>query len=160
MTRATSTTENAGAGRMSPPAWIVWPLVAVVLGALWLGIGSPAGRSAVLRLVLLALAAGELGGAFTQALARATPGGIDLVVSRQDFALYNLATSALLVLTATDPARYVHVLEVAIALYAIHGAAHLLRYAGLLPRRPDRGIELAQGLPLVSAAVGLLLFHP
>jgi hypothetical protein len=81
-------------------------------------------------------------------------------MTRATFALYNLATSALLVLTATDPARYVHVLEVAIALYAIHGAAHLLRYAGLLPRRPDRGIELAQGLPLVSAAVGLLLFHP
>ena len=44
--------------------------------------------------------------------------------------------------------------------YALHGGAHVLRYVGVLTPRPDRAIELRQGLPLLSAAVGLLLLHP
>jgi hypothetical protein len=149
--------------RTSTASWVSWPLIALVLVALSLAIDSSDGRSVVLRLVLLVLAAGEIGGAVTQAFARARDDGSEalaFLVSRQDFALYNLATSALLALTATDPARYVRVLEVTIALYALHGAAHVLRYIAVLTPRPDRTIELRQGLPLLSAAVGLLLFHP
>src|SRR5262249_30980659 len=48
----------------------------------------------------------------------------------QDFGFYNLAIALLLVLCATDPERGRVVLIAPIALYAVHGATHVLRYFG------------------------------
>lgn len=126
-----------------------------------------------LRLVLLAMALGE-----------AVGGGLQVFRARRmststgrpydpayhgvvaDFGLYNLAMAALLVLCARDPLRNVAILRVAMALYAVHGATHLLRYFGVyyggetrVPTRPAR-FELRDALPLLAALAALLVLRP
>lgn len=148
-------------------ASIVWTLVAVLLVALAANIRTEADWLTVLRILLLLLAVGEAGGAVAQGLLTrpftVRDGCPDVPAYygvRQDFALYNGAMSVLLLLTVADPTRYVALVNVAIVLYAIHGATHVLRYLGVLTGRADTTLEIKQGLPLLVAALGLLLFHP
>ena len=84
----------------------------------------------------------------------------------QDFGFYNLAFAALFGLAALDPARSTIVIAVAIAFYTIHGLTHVFRYFGLyygggtrILTRPQQ-FELRDGLTLVAAATGMVLFFP
>jgi len=143
--------------------WALWTLVALLVVALSATIRATPERLLVLRALLLLLAAGEAGGAVSQAFFAPRAGGPELPafrVTQQDFALYNAAMSALFLMAATDPPRWMPLVNVTTVLYAAHGATHVLRYAGVLARRPERPIEIRQGLPLLTAALGLLLFHP
>ena len=148
-------------------ASIVWTLVVVLLVALAANIRTEPERLIALRILLLLLAAGEAGGAVAQGLLTrpftVRDGCPDVPAYygvRQDFALYNGAMSALLFLTAVDPIRYVAMVNVAVVLYTIHGVTHVLRYVGVLTSRTDTALEIKQGLPLIVAALGLLMFHP
>ena len=58
------------------------------------------------------------------------------------------------------------VIGVAVVLYTVHGVTHILRYFGLyygggtpIPTRPQV-FELRDGLQLVAAATGMVLFFP
>ncbi len=146
---------------------VVWTLVAVLLVALAANIRTEPERLIVLRILLLLLAAGEAGGAVAQGLLTrpftVRDGCPDVPAYygvRQDFALYNGAISVLLLVVVADPTRYVALVNVAVALYAIHGVTHILRYMGMLTARAETALEIKQGLPLLVAALGLLLFHP
>ncbi len=84
----------------------------------------------------------------------------------QDFGFYNLAVAALFAVAAFDPARYRAVIAIGAGMYVVHGATHLLRYFGLyygegaaVADRPAR-LDLQQGLTLLAAAAGLVLFFP
>jgi hypothetical protein len=84
----------------------------------------------------------------------------------QDFGFYNLAFALLLGLAALKPTTSTLVIVVAIALYAIHGVTHTFRYFGLyygggtrIPTRPQ-ALEMRDGLQLVAAATGMVLFFP
>ena len=84
----------------------------------------------------------------------------------QDFGFYNLAMALLLALCALEPGRNIVILRAAIALYAVHGATHLLRYVGYYyggeTRIPTRArcLELRDALQLVVALAGMLVFYP
>ncbi len=128
-------------------------------------------RDGVLRGILLLMAAGEAAAGVLQvfgARQAATMAGRTYSASYhglvQDFGFYNLAMATLFVLGAVDPARNRVVLPVAMLLYAVHGGTHLLRAFGIyyggettIPTRPS-AYEMRDGLPLVAAVVGLLLF--
>lgn len=130
-------------------------------------------RLDVLRGVLISAAAGEsLGGIFGAIRPRwfaernGRPYDPAYHGVSQDFGLYNLAFALLLGLTALNPAKNAIPIAVAIALYAAHGVSHLLRYFGVyygggapLPTRPQ-ALELRDGLQLVAAATGMVLFFP
>jgi hypothetical protein len=84
----------------------------------------------------------------------------------QDFGFYNLAFALLYGIAALDPHRNVAVIAVAIVLLLLHGATHVARYFGIyygggtpIPGRPTRR-ELEQGLVLLAAAAGLVIFFP
>lgn len=84
----------------------------------------------------------------------------------QDFGFYNFAMALLFATAAIDPVRNIVVLWVAIAFYLIHGMTHILRYLGLyyggetsIPTRP-RHFELRDGLQLIFAVSGMVLFFP
>lgn len=84
----------------------------------------------------------------------------------QDFGFYNFAMALLFALAAFDPTSSAGVIRVGIALYAIHGGTHLLRYFGLyyggetpVATRPRR-LELRDGLTLMPALAAMLLFFP
>ena len=84
----------------------------------------------------------------------------------QDFGFYNVAVASLFALAALDPKRNTAVLEVGIALYAVHGITHVLRYFGLyygggtpIPTRPQQA-ELRDALTLLAGAIGMVLFFP
>ena len=148
-------------------ASVVWTLVAVLLVALAGSVRTEPERLVAVRFLLLLLAAGEAAGAVAQGLLTrpftVRDGCPDVPAYygvRQDFALYNGAMSVLLLVTAADPTRYVAMVNVAIVLYAIHGITHVFRYVGVLTGRTDTALEIKQGLPLLVAALGLLLFHP
>ena len=148
-------------------ASVVWTLVGVLLVALAATGRTEPERLVALRILLLLLAAGEAGGAVAQGLLtrpftvrNGCPDVPAYYGVQQDFALYNGAMSVLLLLMAADPTRYVAMFNVVIVLYAIHGIAHVLRYVGVLASRTDATLEIKQGLPLLIAALGLLLFHP
>ena len=84
----------------------------------------------------------------------------------QDFGFHNLAFALLFGLAALDPMRNTSVIAVAIGSYTVHGVTHVFRYFGLyygggtpIPTRPQQ-IELQQGLELIAAATGMVLFFP
>jgi hypothetical protein len=72
----------------------------------------------------------------------------------------------LLALAAFDPEKHTAVIGVAIASYTVHGMTHILRSFGWyygggapIPSRPQQ-FELRDGLQLLAAATGMLLFFP
>ncbi|SRR6266481_3204802 len=84
----------------------------------------------------------------------------------QDFGFYNGAFALLLVLAAIKPTTSGVAIVVAIALYSIHGITHVFRYFGLyygegtpIPTRPQ-AFEMRDGLQLLAAAIGMVLFFP
>jgi len=84
----------------------------------------------------------------------------------QDFGFYNLTMALLLTLCAADLAKNAVVLWAAVALYAVHGGTHVLRYFGFyyggetrIPTRP-RDLELRDGLQLVVALAAMIVFYP
>lgn len=84
----------------------------------------------------------------------------------QDFGFYNAAIALLLVLAAIEPTRSGVVMPVAIALNLIHGITHVFRYSELyygdgtrIPTRPQ-AFEMRDGLQLLAAATGMVLFFP
>jgi hypothetical protein len=146
-------------------------LALVVAAALVLGAGAP--RLYALRVVLALMAAGEAFAAFMQmfrarSMSPLTGRPYDAAYHGvvQDFGFYNAAVALLLALCAVDPAGNAVVLLGAIALYALHGGTHVLRYLGVyyggetaVATRP-RNLELRDGLPLLVALAGILLFYP
>src|SRR5262245_32160636 len=125
-------------------------------------------RVDVLRAVLLFIAFGELAGGLSQALltrqlfARAGwPYHAAHHGNVQDFGFYDLAMTAILVLIAVAPDRYGPILVAVIALYALHGTAYVIRFRrALASGDADAGAHLRLGLPLLVAALGVLLFRP
>ena len=84
----------------------------------------------------------------------------------QDFGFYNLTMAVLLSLCALEPGRNLVILRAAIALYAVHGGTHVLRYLGhyyggetRIPTRARR-LELRDALQLIVALAGMLAFYP
>src|SRR5262245_26186944 len=163
--------DGANAPRALPRAAVAWSSVIVV--ALIASFLVPEGplRSSVLRAILLLMAAGEAAAGVLQvfrARQAATMAGRTYSASYhglvQDFGFYNLAMAALFVLGAIDPARDRVVLPVAMLLYGVHGGTHLLRAFGIyyggearIATRPA-AYEMRDGLPLLAALAGLLLF--
>jgi hypothetical protein len=154
--------------RKPTPASVV---LAAVLGLALLLLSSTvtgASRGLVLQAVLLSIALGELGGGLTQAfLTRALfaragrPYQSGHHGAVQDFGFYDLAMAAIVLLVAWRPETYAAILYVVIALYALHGGAHVLRYTGVVAGAdPNQELDLRQGLPLLVAALGLFLFRP
>jgi hypothetical protein len=154
--------------RASP--WLALLTIVVVAGLLVHGASL---RRQGLRLVLALMAAGEALGGFmgvfrARRMAEPTGRPYDRAYHgvRQDFGFYNLAMALLLGLGAVDPEGNAVAVPVAIALYAVHGGTHFLRYLGLyyggevpIPTRP-RDFELRDALPLLLALAGMLAFHP
>src|SRR5262245_29529626 len=163
--------DGANAPRALPWAVVAWSSVIVV--ALIASSLVPEGprRVSVLRAILLLMAAGETAAGILQVfLGRqaATMAGRTYSASYhglvQDFGFYNLAMATLFVLGAVDPGRNRVVLPVAMLLYGVHGGTHVLRAFGIyyggeraIATRPP-AYEMRDGLPLVAALVGLLLF--
>ncbi len=145
--------------------------IVVVTVGLHVAVTDVSSRVHVLRVVLALMATGEGAAAVSQIFrARRFSEGNGRPYDPahhgvlQDFGFYNLALAALFALVALDPPRYPLVIGVALGLYAIHGATHLLRYLGLRyggePATRAREFELRDALPLVAAAIGLALFFP
>jgi hypothetical protein len=155
------------------PAGLLWGAAIALIVAAHFAVANATLRLTMLRGILLLAAAGEaLGGTFgvfrPRWLAERNGRPYDPAYHgvSQDFGFYNLAFAALFTLAAFDPRRGAAVIAVAIASYTVHGATHVFRYFGLyygggapLPTRPQQ-IELQQGLQLMAAAVGMLLFFP
>jgi hypothetical protein len=146
-------------------------LLLVIVARLVLRAGST--RLTALRAVLVLMAVAEGMAGFTyvfRARGMAERAGRAYAAAyhgvMQDFGFYNLTMAFLLLLCAVDPVRRVVVLWAAIALYAAHGATHVLRYLGYyyggetrISTRPRR-LELRNALQLVVALAGMLLFYP
>jgi hypothetical protein len=155
------------------PAEFLWGAAVALIVVAHLVVANAPLRLTMLRGVLLLAAAGEaVGGTFgvfrPRWLAERNGRPYDPAYHgvSQDFGFYNLAFAALFTLAALDPRNGAVVIAVAIASYAVHGVTHVLRYFGLyygggaaLPTRPQQ-IELQQGLQLIAAATGMLLFFP
>src|SRR5262245_3807016 len=158
------------------PRTITWAVgawstivVAALIGRYLVPEGSP--RDFVLRAILLLMAAGEAAAGVLQvfrARQAATMAGRTYSASYHglvlDFGFYNLDMATLFVLGAVDPGRNRVVLPVAMLLYGVHGGTHVLRAFGIyyggeraIATRPP-AYEMRDGLPLVAALVGLLLF--
>lgn len=161
---------SIGATVKSASPWLA--LLALVVGA-GLALGDEPARRAALRavLALTAAAEGAAGLAYVfRARRMAERAGRPYAASyhgvMQDFGFYNLAIALLLAGCAVDPGRNVAGLRAAIALYALHGTAHLLRYAGCYfggeTRIPTRArvLELRDALQLIAALAGTLAFYP
>ena len=150
-----------------------WGAVIALTGVAHVTLAAMSIRLAVLRGVLILAAAGEcLGGGFGVFRPRwfaernGRPYDPAYHGVSQDFGFYNLAFALLLALAARDPATNARVIAVAVVLYAVHGVTHMLRYVGLyygggtsIPTRP-RAMEMRDGLQLVAAATGMVLFFP
>ena len=125
-------------------------------------------RLLVLKIVLLLIATGETVGAAVQLfftketlMCEGRPYHPTLHGPINDFAFYNIAMALLLVLTATNPEAGRFVIFAVIALYAVHGTAHVLRHFMLIPGGSTRvGLDLKQGIPLLVVALALVLFFP
>ena len=157
------------------------PTSIILLGSIVIGLvvlahlalSAESARLAMLRVVLVFSAVGEmLGGvsnvfrcrSFAESNGRPYHPAYHGVM--QDFGFYNLAFVGLFGLAALDPARSAPVIGVAIALYTLHAGSHVFRYFGLyygggtpIPTRPQR-VELRDGLTLVAAVTGMVLFFP
>jgi len=152
---------------------LVWAGVLVGLAIARCAISEGSIRLHVLRGILLLMAVGEGQGSFSnifrpQWFAEQNGRPFDPAYHgvSQDFGFYNLAFALLFGLAALDPASSTTVIAVAIVFYGIHGVTHVLRYFEVyygggtpIPTRSQR-VEMAQGLPLVAAATGMLLFFP
>jgi hypothetical protein len=126
--------------------------------------GEP-GRQVVLRVILVLVATAEFFGAIGQGLLTRSlfdrQGRPDHPLHRgaiQDFSLYNLAMAVALLLAGLDPAKNSVVINVYVLLSCLHGGVHLVRSARA--SCCDRGAEVRQGLPLLVAALAMVLFHP
>ena len=156
--------------RLGALAWVA--LAALIAGSALI-ITDSLIRVRILRGVLVLAALGEcLGGFFQVFRARhmsektGRPYAPAYHGAVQDFGFYNFAVALLFGFAALDPASSQVVIGVGIALYAVHGGVHLLRYMGVyfggetrVPTRP-REMELRDGIPLITAGTGLLLFFP
>src|SRR5262249_49692438 len=148
--------DSRSATATSAAPWAA--LLLLIVGAR-LAVDAESLRLVILRTVLLLTAAAEaMAGLMYVFRARgmAEPAGrryaADYHGVMQDFGFYNLTIALLLVLCATDPVRGRVVLFAAVALYAVHGATHVLRYFGCyyggetrIPSRP-RHLELRDAL--------------
>ncbi len=153
------------------PRVVAWSaiVVAALIGRYLVPEGST--RDLVVRAILLLMAAGEAAAGVLQVFrARQTAAMAGRTYSAsyhglvQDFGFYNLAMATLFVLGAVDPARNRVVLPVAVLLYGVHGGTHVLRAFGIyyggetaIPTRRSAH-EMRDGLPLLAAVIGLLLF--
>ena len=150
-----------------------WGAVIAVIVVAHLTLAAESIRRDVLRGVLILAAAGEgLGGSFGVFRPRwfaernGRPYDPAYHGVSQDCGLYNLAFALLLALAALDPASSARLIAVVVALYAVHGVTHVFRYVGLyygggtpIPTRPQ-SMEMRDGLQLVAAATGMVLFFP
>jgi len=154
----------------SASPWVALLLLVVAAG---LAVNDESMRREALRTVLVLTAAAEAMAGFMhvfRARRMAERAGRPYAAAyhgvMQDFGFYNLAMALLLALCALEPGRNIVILRVAIALYAVHGATHVLRYFGYyyggetpIPTRA-RHLELRDGLQLVVALAGMLIFYP
>jgi hypothetical protein len=166
-------TPTGAAKRTATGLILVWAGVLVGLVTARLVISDESIRRHVLQGLLLIMAAGEGQGSFSNifrprwfAEQNGRPYDPAYHGVSQDFGFYNLAFALLFALAALDPVRSTTVIAVAIVSYGIHGVTHVLRYFEVyygggtpIPTRSQH-IEMAQGLPLVTAAAGMLLFFP
>ena len=152
---------------------IVWVAVLVAFVIAHLVVSQEPIRLHMLRGLLLLMAAGEGQGSFSNlfrprwfAEHNGRPYDPAYHGVSQDFGFYNLAFALLFGLAALNPVRSTTVIAVAIVFYGIHGVTHVLRYFEVyygggtpIPTRSQH-VEMAQGLPLVTAAIGMALFFP
>ena len=150
-----------------------WAALLLLVVAARFDVNAGATRITMLRAVLVSTAAAEGMAGFAyvfRARAMAERAGRPYAAAyhgvMQDFGFYNLTMALLLLLCARDPARTLVVLRAAIALYAVHGATHVLRYLGRfyggetrIPTRP-RHLELRDALQLIVALAGMVMFYP
>jgi hypothetical protein len=145
----------------------------VVVGIAHLTLADASSRLQFLRAVLVLMAAGEglaavaqvfFARSFGEKNGRPYEPAYHGVV--QDFGFYNFAMALLFGLAALDPTRSTGVIGVGIALYAMHGLTHVLRYLGLyyggetpIPTRPRR-LELRDAATLLGGLAGMVLFFP
>jgi hypothetical protein len=162
----------AGGASERQPMTIVWALVSVILVVLFLTLGE-AGRSILLRAVLVLTAVGEALAFFSNAFRprqfaeqNGRPYHSAFHGVMQDFGFYNLAFAGLLVLAALDPPGSRGLLGVLVASYLVHALTHVLRFFGFyfggghsIPTRP-RALELRDGLQLLAPVLGMILFFP
>ena len=169
-----SRAQAASSPDKQPVAAFFWGAVLALTVVANFVLANPSLRLGVLRGVLIFTAVGEglLGGAsqifYPRRSAEREGRPYDPAYHgvMQDFGFYNLAFAALFGLAAFDPKGSTVVIAVAIALYALHGTTHVLRYFGLyygggtpIPTRP-RQRDLEQGLTLLASATGMVLFLP
>lgn len=152
---------------------LFWAAIIALIVAAHFTIAVESIRLNVLRAVLLLAAAGEaIGGSLGVFLPRrfaernGRPYDPAYHGVSQDFGFYNLAFALLFGLAALDPKRSSWLIAVAIAFYSLHGVTHFFRYFGLyygggrpIPTRPQL-LEMRDGLTLLAAAVGMVLFFP
>jgi hypothetical protein len=150
---------------------LVWGIVIALIVLLRVALAAESSRAHVLRAILILAATGEaLGGSFGVFRPRwfAERNGRSYCPAyhgvSQDFGFYNLAFALLLALTALDPTAGTLVIAVGVVLYLVHGVTHVFRYFGLyygggtpIPTRPQ-SLELRDGLQLLAAATGMVLF--
>ena len=159
--------------RQVSPAGVFWGAAVALIVVADFTLADSAVRLNVLRGILLLAAVGEGAGGASGVfrprwLAERNGRPYDPAYHgvSQDFGFYNLAFALLFAVAALDPMRTTVVIGVAIASYGVHGVTHLFRYFGLyygggapIPTRPQH-VELLQGLQLIAAAIGMVLFFP
>ncbi len=152
---------------------IVWGAIVACLAVGAFSVEDAGIRIHVLRVVLILSALGEAVGGFFQVfrarhMSSVTGRPYDPAYHGvvQDFGFYNFAVALLFGLAALDPAANTVAISLGVVLYAVHGGTHVLRSLGIYyggeTRIPGRSpaTELRDGLPLVAACVGFLLFFP
>ncbi len=162
--------DSISATAKSAAPWVALLLLVVAAG---LAVNDESMRLKALRTVLVLMAAAEGMAGFMyvfRARRMAERAGRPYAPAyhgvMQDFGFYNLAMALLLALCALEPGRNIVVLRATIALYAVHGGTHVLRYFGYyfggearIPTRARR-LELRDALQLVVALAGMLVFYP
>lgn len=151
--------------RKSTSAALVLASASGLLVVVLANVSSGTARLLVLQAALVFIGIGELLGALGQGLltrplfARAhAPDHPFHRVTTQDFSLYNAAVAIALFCAALDPPANSVIISLYSGLSFFHGAAHLIRSSR--SRGPDRGAHLRLGLPLVVAALALILLRP
>jgi hypothetical protein len=152
---------------------LLWGAIIASIVVADLTLTSQSIRLNALRVVLTLAAAGEgLGGTFGALRPRwfAEQNGRPYDPAyhgvSQDFGFYNLAFALLFILAVLNPGNARIPIATAVALYTVHGVTHMFRYFGLyygggtpISTRPQ-ALELRDGLQLVAAATGMVLFLP
>lgn len=160
-----------GAARRAAVESFIWGVVIVVLSTANFAVHHLALRRDVLRGVLILAAIGEGLGAVANVLRprwfaerNGRPYAPAYHGVSQDFGFYNLGFALLFGVAACDPLGAVSVIAIASVVYVIHGLTHVLRYFALyygdgtpMPTRPQV-FEMRDGLQLLAAAIGMMLF--